>query len=110
MKKIAWLTLLFALAAGLQAAADEEKKAETTKKNQWTPEDVVNQEDAGQFRISADGKFVLWVKSTADKDKDVRVSNLYLASLSDGKALQLTRGTDDISNPRWSPTGERSRI
>jgi dipeptidyl aminopeptidase/acylaminoacyl peptidase len=106
MKKIAWLMLLFAFAVGLHTGADEEKKAETTKKNQWTPEDVVNQEDAGQFRISADGKFVLWVKSTADKDKDVRVSNLYLSSLSDGKALQLTRGTDDISNPRWSPTGE----
>ena len=106
MKKIAWLTLLFAFAVGWHAAADEEKKAETTKKNQWTAEDVVNQEDAGQFRISPDGKFALWVKSTADKDKDVRVSNLYLSSLNDGKAVQLTRGTDDISNPRWSPSGE----
>src|SRR5580700_2756634 len=106
MKKIAWLTLLFALAAGLQAAADEEKKAETTKKNQWAAEDVVNQEDAGGFRISPDGKLALWVKSTADKDKDVRVSNLYLSSLSDGKAVELTRGTDDVSNPRWSPSGE----
>ena len=55
MKKIAWLTLLFAFAVGWHAAADEEKKAETTKKNQWTAEDVVNQEEAGQFRISPDG-------------------------------------------------------
>jgi dipeptidyl aminopeptidase/acylaminoacyl peptidase len=106
MKKVAWMMLLFAFAAGLPAAADEERKAETTKKNQWTPEDVVNQEDAGQFRISSDGKFALWLKGSADKDKDQRVSNLYLSNLSDGKALQLTRGTDDIANPRWSPSGE----
>jgi dipeptidyl aminopeptidase/acylaminoacyl peptidase len=105
MKKIAWMMLLFALPTGMHAAADE-KKLEAGKKNQWTPEDVVYQEDAGQFRISPDGKFALWVKGTADKDKDLRVGNLYLANLSDGKAVQLTRGTDDISNPRWSPSGE----
>jgi dipeptidyl aminopeptidase/acylaminoacyl peptidase len=106
MKKIAWTMLLFAFAAGWHAAADEENKAEAAKKNQWTPEDVVNQEDAEQFRISPDGKFALWLKGTADKDKDLRVSNLYLSNLSDGKTVQLTRGTDDISNPRWSPSGE----
>ncbi|MGC1672323.1 MAG: hypothetical protein WA739_08690, partial [Candidatus Acidiferrales bacterium] len=106
MKKIAWMMLLFAFAVGLHAAAGDEKNAETAKKNQWTPEDVVYQEDAGQFRISPDGKFALWVKGTADKDKDLRVGNLYLSNLSDGKAVQLTRGTDEISNPRWSSSGE----
>ncbi|MGC2002378.1 MAG: S9 family peptidase, partial [Candidatus Acidiferrales bacterium] len=106
MKKIAWMMLLFAFAVGLHAAAGDEKNAETAKKNQWTPEDVVYQEDAGQFRISPDGKFALWVKGTADKDKDLRVGNLYLSNLSDGKAVQLTRGTDEISNPRWSSSGQ----
>jgi dipeptidyl aminopeptidase/acylaminoacyl peptidase len=106
MKKIAWMVLLFAFAAGVRAAADDEKKPESAKKNQWTPEDVVYQEDAGQFRISPDEKFALWVKGTADKDKDLRVGNLYLSNLSDGKVVQLTRGTDEISNPRWSPSGE----
>ena len=106
MKKIAWMMLLLVLPAGMHAAADEEKKAEATNKNQWTPEDIVYQEDAGQFRISPDGKFALWVKGTADKDKDLRVGNLYLSNLGDGKAVQLTRGADEISNPRWSPSGE----
>ena len=106
MKKIAWMVLLFAFAASVHAAAGDEKNAEPAKKNQWTPEDVVYQEDAGQFRISPDGKFALWVKGTADKDKDLRVGNLYLSNLSDGKVVQLTRGTDEISNPRWSPSGE----
>ena len=60
----------------------------------------------GQFRISPDGKFALWVKGTADKEKDLRVSNLYLSNLNDGKEVQLTRGTDEVSQPRWSPSGE----
>jgi dipeptidyl aminopeptidase/acylaminoacyl peptidase len=106
MKKIAWMMLLFAFAVGVHAGAGDEKNRQTAKKNQWTPEDVVYQEDAGQFRISPDGKFALWVKGTADKDKDLRVGNLYLSNLSDGKVVQLTRGTDEISNPRWSPSGE----
>ena len=103
------MMLLFAFAAGLHAAADD-NKPDAGKKNQWTPADVVYQEDAGQFRISPDGKFALWVKGSADKDKDLRVGNLYLSNLSDGKAVQLTRGTDDISNPRWSPSGEMIAI
>lgn len=106
MKKIACMMLLFALALSAHTAGGDERNAETAKKNQWTPEDVVYQEDAGQFRISPDGKFALWVKGSGDKDKDLRVGNLYLSNLSDGKVVQLTRGTDEISNPRWSPSGE----
>jgi dipeptidyl aminopeptidase/acylaminoacyl peptidase len=48
----------------------------------------------------------VWVKSTADKEKDGRVSNLFLSSLTEKKEVQLTRGTDDVSHPRWSPSGE----
>jgi dipeptidyl aminopeptidase/acylaminoacyl peptidase len=97
--------LLFAPAFVAQAAADT-AKPDASKKNHWTAEDVVYQEDGGQFRISQDGKFALWVKGTADKEKDLRVSNLYLSNLNDGKEVQLTRGTDEVSHPRWSPSGD----
>ena len=99
------MLLVLAPGAGAQSVIDT-KKPETSKKNQWTPEDVVYQEDAGQFRISPDGKFALWVKGAGDKEKDLRVSNLYLSNLGDGKEVQLTRGTDEVSQPRWSPSGE----
>jgi dipeptidyl aminopeptidase/acylaminoacyl peptidase len=104
--------VLFAFSASMLAGtpassvADDQSKTDTAKKNQWTPEDVVYQEDAGQFRISPDGRFALWVKGTGDKEKDLRVGNLYLSNLGDGKAVQLTRGTEEISNPRWSPSGD----
>ena len=89
------LLVVVAFAPTLRAAADDKKDsgaAAATKKNsQWTPEDIVYQEDAGQFEISPDGKSAVWVKSTADKDKDERVSNLFMSNLSDGKQVQQAR-------------------
>src|SRR5271169_2019350 len=99
------MLLLLTPVALAQTAADA-AKPDASKKNRWTPEDVVYQEDAGQFRISPDGKSALWVKNTADKEKDLRISNLYLSNLNDGKEVQLTRGTDEVSQPRWSPSGD----
>jgi dipeptidyl aminopeptidase/acylaminoacyl peptidase len=97
--------LCVAPVAAAQSAADA-AKPDAAKKNRWTAEDVVYQESAGQFRISPDGKFAVWIKSTADKEKDLFVSNLYLSNLNDAKEVQLTRGTDEVSHPRWSPSGE----
>jgi dipeptidyl aminopeptidase/acylaminoacyl peptidase len=109
-----WLTIVLstlAVAAGSSLCAagagqDADKKPPATKKSPWTPEDVVYQEVANQFAISPDGKSAVWVKDTPDKEKDERVSNLYMSNLSDGKQVQLTRGAFDVSQPRWSPSGE----
>ncbi|MCL4523505.1 MAG: hypothetical protein M1451_06280, partial [Acidobacteria bacterium] len=87
--------------------AQEQKPAATTgKENEWKPEDFVMYESAGGFQISPDGKWVVWVKSTPDKDRDGRVSNLMLSSLTSKKEIQLTRGTDRNGSPQWSPNGE----
>ena len=74
------------------------------KKSPWKPEDVIFTDSASGFRISPDGKWVVWVK--ADKDKDARISNLFLSSLTEKKEIQLTRGSDTVAGPRWSPSGE----
>ncbi|MGC1486031.1 MAG: prolyl oligopeptidase family serine peptidase [Candidatus Acidiferrum sp.] len=87
------------------ARAEEEKPAAKTEL--WKPEDVIFQEFATQMRISPDGKWLVWVKSTGDKEKDARVSNLYLSSLTGSEEIELTRGSDRYSGPRWSPDGER---
>ncbi|HTA95016.1 MAG TPA: hypothetical protein VK769_02725, partial [Verrucomicrobiae bacterium] len=78
-----------------------------TKTEPWKAEDEIFQEYAGQLRISPDAKWLVWVKSTADKEKDARVSNLVLSSLTDNKEIELTRGTDNNFGARWSPDGER---
>ena len=97
-------TLGAALGASQAARADEEKPA--AKKEPWKPEDFIYNETAGQFRISPDAKWVVWVKSSGDKEKDARVSNLVLSSLNETREIPLTRGTDTVSQPRWSPDGE----
>ena len=86
-------------------AAEEAKPA--AKKETWKPEDFIYNETAAQYRISPDSKSLVWAKSTGDKDKDARVSNLILSSLTEDREVALTRGTDNNTQPRWSPDGER---
>jgi hypothetical protein len=87
------------------ARAQEAKPA--ARKESWKPEDFIYQESVGQYRISPDAKGLVWVKSAGDKDKDARVSNLFLSGLSETRETQLTRGSDTNTQPRWSPDGER---
>jgi dipeptidyl aminopeptidase/acylaminoacyl peptidase len=86
------------------AASDESKPA--AKAEPWKPEDFIFNEAVGQYRISPDGKWLVWVKSAVDKEKDARISNLVLSSLTENREIQLTRGSDNNSQPVWSPDGE----
>jgi dipeptidyl aminopeptidase/acylaminoacyl peptidase len=85
--------------------ADEAKP--TAKREPWKPEDFIFSEAVLQYRISPDAKWLVWVKSAGDKDKDGRISNLYLSSLTESRDIALTRGTDQNMQPRWSPDGEK---
>jgi dipeptidyl aminopeptidase/acylaminoacyl peptidase len=108
---VQWLFLVAGSAVMLFAnpattlRGDESKPP--AKHEPWKPEDVIFQEFVSHMRISLDGKWLVWVKSTADKEKDARVSNLFLSSLTDKTEIQLTRGTDRYGQPRWSPNGEQ---
>jgi dipeptidyl aminopeptidase/acylaminoacyl peptidase len=86
------------------AAADETKSS--GKAEPWKPEDFIYGESAGQYRISPDEKWLAWVKSAGDKEKDARISNLFLSSLTENREIQLTRGSDTYAQPAWSPDGE----
>ena len=77
------------------------------KTEPWKSEDIIYAESAQpQARISPDAKWLVWVKSSGDKEKDARVSNLILSSLTENKEIQLTRGSDNNSQPQWSPGGQ----
>src|SRR6202022_3750765 len=84
--------------------ADE--KTSPAKKEPWKPEDFIYGESAGQFRISPDAKWVVWVKTRGDKAKDAGVSNLVLSSLTESREIPLTRGGDTNPPPRCAPDGE----
>ena len=83
-------------------------KAETKELTgqRWTVEDILLAESASDWRISPDGRRAVWVKSRMDKEKNGRVSNLFLTDLETKKEIALTRGTDMNLRPRWSPNGE----
>jgi dipeptidyl aminopeptidase/acylaminoacyl peptidase len=99
------LVLLLAPIAGAQQA--EQLSSPAKKSAEWKAEDIVFAEDVRDIRISHDCKSALWVKTTGDKEKDATVSNLILTVLADKREIPLTRGTDEISNPRWSPSDDR---
>jgi dipeptidyl aminopeptidase/acylaminoacyl peptidase len=87
------------------AAADDAKAPQQIEP--WKPEDIIFAESAApQVRISPDAQWLVWVKSTGDKEKDTRVSNLMLSSLTENKEIQLTRGSDNNGQPQWSPDGQ----
>mgnify|MGYP001041896695 CR=1 FL=1 len=95
------IMILF-LAFTLQAS-----KEKAPSKSEWKIEDVINQEGAGNFEISPDGAWALWLKNTADKEKDGRTRHLYLSSLGkESETIQLTRGEESEFSPKWSPSGK----
>jgi dipeptidyl aminopeptidase/acylaminoacyl peptidase len=75
------------------------------KDTQWTVEDMIAPERAEPFRISPDNQWAVWAKRVPDADKDETVSNLYLSSLTQKKEIQLTRGPNNDTQPRWSRDG-----
>jgi dipeptidyl aminopeptidase/acylaminoacyl peptidase len=82
-------------------------RAEPAKaKTKWTEDDVVYSESVSDFRVSPDGKWVVWVKSSPDEDKTERVGHLFRAGLDGKKEVQLTRGPEACVHPRWSPDGK----
>lgn len=85
--------------------------AQNADPSQWTIEDIVNQEGAGDLEFSPDGNNLVWVKTRPDKEKDRYVGDLYLTRLDikeDGafKTVQLTRSSESDRDPLFSKDGE----
>ncbi|MGL4553044.1 MAG: S9 family peptidase [Gemmataceae bacterium] len=72
----------------------------------WTPDDVVNQETAGDWQFAPDGRSVVWVKTSPDADKNEHVSHLFRTDLTTLRQTRLTRGPESCVAPRWSPDGK----
>jgi dipeptidyl aminopeptidase/acylaminoacyl peptidase len=105
-KQFCFLALVVAifLFAGPVFASDEGKTP--AKDVPWKPEDVIFAETINDFSLSPDAHSVVWIQGEGDKEKDERVSNLFLTSLAEDRTVQLTRGNNTVSLPQWSPDGE----
>ncbi|MBN2091238.1 prolyl oligopeptidase family serine peptidase [candidate division KSB1 bacterium] len=72
----------------------------------WTIDDVLHQESAGNFEISPDGKWLVWTKTSPSKELDKNISQIMLSSLTDSFEIQLTHEKSGGQSPRWSPDGK----
>jgi len=100
------LASLLLISLSVLATAEDVAKSAPAKVTPWTPEDILSAEYAYQWKISPDGKWAIWVKQQMDKEKNGRISNLFLTNLETKNEVQLTRGTENQGRPEWSPNGE----
>jgi dipeptidyl aminopeptidase/acylaminoacyl peptidase len=73
----------------------------------WTTDDILLMERASSFTLSRDGSKAAWVQSKMDKKKGNAVSQIYLRYLDDQHLVQLTRGEESATSPRFSPDGKK---
>src|SRR4051794_16678844 len=104
LSTILYALLVSSIVAHAQVASNTQVHASPNgSKSPWGTDDIVMAEQGSDFEVSPNGKWAVWVKSTPDNEGDRLVSNLVLSSLTDGKEIQLTRGNDGASSPKWSP-------
>ncbi|MGC2849980.1 MAG: prolyl oligopeptidase family serine peptidase [Candidatus Acidiferrum sp.] len=105
-QRLTILTLFFEVCLLFCVSAIAQENKTPSKISPWKPEDVIYAETINDFSISPDAGSVLWIKGEGDKEKDERVSNLFLTSVKEPRTVQLTRGAYTVSQAEWSPDGE----
>ena len=89
------LLLAFVVAAGAQEAA----------KHAITFDDLMAMHRIAEAELSPDGKWVVYTVATPDLEANRNATNLWMAPVAGGDAIQLTRTSKD-SSPHWSPDGK----
>jgi dipeptidyl aminopeptidase/acylaminoacyl peptidase len=102
---VAVLLCVFAFHPGrAQGPKKAEKPAPSAQK--WTIDDIVSQESAADFRFSPDERHLVWIRTAPNKDRTAMAANVMRTDLVEGRDVELTRGSDTFSKPRWSRDGE----
>jgi len=84
--------------AFLVCAAQEAKRAITF-------DDMIAMHRIAEAEISPDGKWVAYTVATPDMDANRNATDIWMAPVAGGEAVQLTRTGKD-SSPKWSPDGK----
>jgi dipeptidyl aminopeptidase/acylaminoacyl peptidase len=93
-----WVSLLLLSAAVATEAQEAAKRAITF-------DDLIAMHRVAEAQLSPDGKLVVYTVATPDMDTNRNASNLWMAPVAGGEAIQLTRTGKD-SSPQWSPDGK----
>jgi len=92
-----WIGLLLA-SAGMSTAQDAAKHAIAF-------DDLIAMHRVAEAQLSPDGKWVVYLVATPDLEANRNATNLWMAPVAGGEAIQLTRTGKDLS-PQWSPDGK----
>jgi dipeptidyl aminopeptidase/acylaminoacyl peptidase len=79
--------------------------AQETGKHAITFDDLIAMHRVAEAELSPDGKWVAYTVATPDMEANRNATNLWMAPIAGGDAIQLTRTGKD-SSPKWSPDGK----
>jgi dipeptidyl aminopeptidase/acylaminoacyl peptidase len=105
MRRLSVLLAYLFLFASATAQPPAKEKVQAAP-GRWTVDDVLLADRVSDFQIAPDGRHAVWVKSVLDEDEGERIANLMRTSLADQRTIELTRGKESCSEPRWSPDGK----
>ena len=93
------------IAAGVAVLMCGALPARAQTKRAITLDDQVKERFVRDPELSPDGKWVAYVVTTADVEKDKRNSDLWMVSWDGTQQVQLTSSPENESSPKWSPDG-----
>ena len=88
----------------LLASAGSSKPQEAAQRA-ITFDDLIAMHRVAEAQLSPDGKWVAYMVATPDLEANRNATNLWMAPVAGGEAIQLTRTGKD-SSPQWSPDGK----
>jgi len=76
-------------------------------KRPMKPEDLYKIKKVSDPRVSPDGKWIAYIESVPDLEKNKYNSDIWLIPISGGKPKRLTADAGSDKSPRWSPDGKQ---
>ena len=80
--------------------------AEGQARRAMTLVDLLEVPRLSEPQLSPDGRQVLYVLAEADWEANRAISHIWRADTDGGNTVQLTRGEEGETSPRWSPDGD----
>jgi dipeptidyl aminopeptidase/acylaminoacyl peptidase len=92
-------------AAVILLAGGANLRAQESAKHAIAFDDMIAMHRVAEAELSPDGKWAAYTVATPDMDANRNATNLWMAPVAGGDAVQLTRTGKD-SSPKWSPDGK----
>ena len=93
------------LASSAETAAKQGLDAENTVPGGLTIDKIMAMQSPSDIQVSPDGKWVAYVLSRNDEEKDKSFTQLWMTSMDGKVSLPMSASYANASHPRWNPDG-----